>query len=217
MSARLVAAYAVILLVIVAWPGFLLRAIAPFAGALAGAGSPYLSDVAAQVSGSSVEFSGRITLGMTLVDGTPLPELPGNWRKNAAQTLNVLLVALPFWAALVMPWRRRFGALAITLTLAILFAGLDLAVEAQHAALHVIGTDWLPRHTMENTQANIEAFARLEDRYQTTRHVKAFLDAGGRLFLGVLSAWFGFALAGAAAGVRRDSLQGIKTAYISAK
>jgi len=193
---RLVLGYLLTLVVVMQFPGIWLRPLAPVSAVIADLASPYFANVRAYSEGVSIHVQGDITLDMTLLNGQPLPPLPGKWHKNGSQSLGVLLVALPIWLAISLPRRRKMLALVCTCLIALAGASFDFAVETQHAALQGIGTQWLPAHTMENTPANIESFARLESNYRTSRVLKAFFDGGGRLFLGVLAGWMGFQLSG---------------------
>lgn len=190
---RMAAGYLVGILLVTALPGIYLKPVAPIAALMVNLTSPHLTECSLTMDGTSMNATANLSVVMTRVDGQPVPVQEGRWSKGVGATLHILVVGLAMWAAPSASRARRLGAFAVFIILAGLIGAADLAVQMQSTSLQVVGAEWLPKQSLASTDANHAAFAVLKSRYETTRAVSAFLDGGGRLFLGVLAGWIGYA------------------------
>jgi len=174
------------------YPWIWLRVVAPLAGFFADAACPYINELKATNDGLLIRLHGQFHIALTRADGTSLPPAILDWHKHSMQTLIMLVVAVSVWAAPAVTFKRRMLVFPVMLLALALACAYDLAVETQLAALHMIGTEWLPGIPMLNSDANADAFSRMENWYQSLKWVKAFNDAGGRLFLAALAGLIGY-------------------------
>jgi len=194
MALRMATGFAVGILIITDAPSWWLTITSPAVEIMVDAGCPYLDDLRMQIEQHEIRADGTIQINMILANGESLPAVPGTWRKHGQHTLNVLVVAIAIWLAPAAGWRRRLVALAGTLSAAALASAFILAVEIQEAALGTIGYDWLPSIPLASTPENVQTFRQMERWYETVTWIKAFHDGGGRLFLGMLAGFIGYAL-----------------------
>lgn len=192
MLIRMMCAYALCALISFAVPGWWLNSISPLVELVANATSPFLESTSVRAEVDMLHLEGQVLVNMTLRDGTPLPPLPGQWKKTGGHTLNILILAAAIWAAPVASIRRRLCALPVMLLAAALVSSLDLAVEMQVSSLQVIGSEWLPGLELASSAENVDAFRKLERWYESVRWIKGFNDGGGRLFLAVIAGLIGY-------------------------
>lgn len=189
---RMLGTYLASALLMLQWPEPWLRCVAPVVSLVSGATSPYLETVRMTAEGIVITVRGQVHLRMTMADGTPLPAVPGVWHRHGGLTINMLMISAALWAAPPIGWRRRSMAFPVMLLAAILAASVDLATEVQVTALRVIGSEWLPGIPMLPTDANKAYVQELEHALHNLQWIKAFNDAGGRLFLAVLAGLLGY-------------------------
>lgn len=170
------------------WPGVVAPAVTLLVDA-----SPYLENTRTRVESDHVVTEGMIRVNMTLQNGEKLPPVPGTWKKHTDQSATLLMVTLAVWMAPTASIRRRLIALPVSLLIAALASGLSLITELHVVALHTMGYEWLATAPLANTQENLRVFERMEQWYDRFVWIKAFLDGGGRLFLGIIAGLAGYA------------------------
>lgn len=193
MLARLLMVFIPLGLLVHAYPQPGQRVLAPLVQLITRLTFPYVEGLQVASDGSHLVMTGQIKLELTQADGSPLPALPGTWRKYSGPSLHLLVLALALSAVPVLSGRQRLKALPLTLMAATLVGAYHLSVEMQESALRYIGYQWLPTFPMAPTEANQLYFQGMETRFRAVTWIKSFNDAGGALFLAVLAGLIGYA------------------------
>jgi hypothetical protein len=193
MLARLLIVFIPLGLLVHVYPQPGQRVLAPLVQIMTRLTFPYVEGLRVASDGSHLVMTGQINLELIQADGSPLPPLPGTWRKYSGPSLHLLVLALALSAVPVLSGRQRLKALPLTLVAAALVGAYHLSVEIQESALRYIGYQWLPTFSMAPTEVNHLYFQGMETRFRAVTWIKSFNDAGGALFLAVLAGLIGYA------------------------
>lgn len=149
--------------------------------------TPWLDEVTVKAVEVQLQIEGRLRLGVTRLEGGLVEGPPVQWTWSAKEHLMLLVVAMAAWALPSVGWRRRAAALPVTLFLVALITAADVTVELQHTTLRTLSEGALGHISLANTEENRAALLSFERQFRGVLWVKAFSDAGGRLFLAVLA------------------------------
>jgi hypothetical protein len=188
---RVVVALVVTALAVLMTPAPWLAGIGLITEFMVDTGTSWLHDVTVSQQSGTLTLHAGIDLGLILQDGNLLSPLPGTWSKNGTPSLQMLVVAVTVWAAARQPWKIRLIALPVVLLLAALAASFVLLIEVQETALSHIGSGLLDGLPLAPVETNLTTAKALANQWTRVEWIKAFLDAGGRLFLAVLAGFVG--------------------------
>lgn len=157
--------------------------VARLARSLLDAGSWWLERCALACAAHRFEIAAEIDLRMLLQTGQPLPRFPATWSKGVQQAQSIFVVSMALWPLVRKRGAQWIAMLAVAVGGSAIVAAIDLVVEAKYVALHFIGTELLPARSFADTETNVSGFRALAREFSILEWIKAFLDAGGRLFL----------------------------------
>ncbi|HMP96135.1 MAG TPA: hypothetical protein PKA51_04385 [Kiritimatiellia bacterium] len=185
---RVAAAFALGLAVYGFASGPWLTVLAPLVSVMGAHTAFFIDQLAVEVlDGRMIRITGVLNLGATLVDGSMIPPLPGQWIKSGGPSMTVLLVA---WVVFFFPDaspRRRAVLLIPLLMITALVCAIDLVVELQGTAIRGLLQGGLETFTFRADPINETINQRLVSRLKILEIGEAFMAGGGRLFFGVLA------------------------------
>jgi hypothetical protein len=191
---RMVVTYAIVSLLCSAFPGPILRALAPVVRIVTDWTSPYVENVQLSLQDKTIRVDCHVRLNMTRADGSLLPLLAGFSEKGVWQTLYLVVMALTVFAAPAMPLRRRLVALPATLVAVALVCAYQQSIEIQSHVLQTVGSTWLQSVQPAPTEANLAYFKTMQSWFDVMWRLKNVNAGGGALFLAVLCGLVGYSI-----------------------
>lgn len=176
------------------FPEWWLTLCRPFMAFVIEQATPWLSAVSVQVDGTMLMIRGQLDLGVTQIDGQPVPGLDTQWGRPGDKYMILLIVACATWVLPAASWRQRVLALPLTLLLTVCITAATLTNEVKSTGLREMGGGALRHIELENTSENIERLQGFERQLRRVIWVKSFNDAGGNIFLAVLAGLAGYAM-----------------------
>jgi len=192
--ARSVGVFAVAAPVVLLLPEVWITPLAPVWSALNDAGSPYLLLTTTRLEGPMLFGASQFDLGMQVGDGKPIPLIPIDWHYSTGPVQHVMLMAITAWAMPSMHFRSRLMSFPLVLMFAFVVSVCDLSIELHDQVFKALSGDWLTGVRVMDNEANRDALARLQQWGWSIRSIKEFMNAGGRLFLGVMAGLMGCAV-----------------------